>query len=90
MIIAKSKSDLEKMRAVGELIAGVREALRGMVQPGVTTMELNNAAEKMIRDAGAYPTFLGYQGYPYSICASTAPTPTRSTAPSNPCPRSPA
>lgn len=70
MIIAKSKSDLEKMRAVGELIAGVREALRKMVQPGVTTLELDAAAEKMIRDAGAYPTFLGYHGFPYSICAS--------------------
>lgn len=70
MIIAKSKSDLEKMRAVGELIAEVREALREMVQPGVTTLELNAAAEQMIRDAGAYPTFLGYHGYPFSICAS--------------------
>ncbi|MEZ5344129.1 MAG: type I methionyl aminopeptidase [Pyrinomonadaceae bacterium] len=70
MIISKSKKDLEKMRAVGELIAEVRESLREMVKPGVTTMELNNAAEKMIRDAGAYPTFLGYQGYPFSICAS--------------------
>ncbi|REJ77780.1 MAG: type I methionyl aminopeptidase [Acidobacteria bacterium] len=70
MIIAKSKSDLEKMRRVGELIAGVREALRGMVEPGITTLDLNNAAEKMIRDAGAYPTFLGYQGFPFSICAS--------------------
>jgi len=70
MIIAKSKSDLEKMRAVGELIAGVRETLRGLVAPGISTLELNNIAEKMIRDAGAYPTFLGYHGYPYSICAS--------------------
>ncbi len=70
MIISKSKDDLDKMRAVGELIAGVRESLRGMVKAGVTTLELNDAAEKMIRDAGAYPTFLGYQGYPYSICAS--------------------
>lgn len=58
------------MRTVGELIAEVRESLREMVKPGVSTMELNDAAEKMIRDAGAYPTFLGYQGYPYSICAS--------------------
>ena len=58
------------MRAVGELIAGVREALRGMVEPGISTMELNNAAEKMIRDAGAIPTFIGYHGFPYTICAS--------------------
>ena len=70
MIISKSKSDLEKMRAVGELIAEVRETLRELVKPGISTLELNNVAEKMIRDAGAYPTFLGYHGYPFSICAS--------------------
>jgi len=58
------------MRDVGELIAEVREALRAMVKPGVSTMELNNAAEKMIRDAGAIPTFIGYHGFPYAICAS--------------------
>ena len=70
MIIAKSAKDLDKMRAVGELIAEVREALRTMVEPGISTMDLNNAAEKMIRDAGAIPTFIGYHGFPYSICAS--------------------
>src|SRR5215813_9620706 len=70
MIIAKSAKDLEKMRAVGELIAEVRETLRAMVEPGISTMELNNAAEKMIRDAGAIPTFIGYRGFPYAICAS--------------------
>jgi methionyl aminopeptidase len=70
MIIAKSQKDLEKMREVGELIAGVRETLRGMVEPGISTMELNNAADKMIRDAGAIPTFIGYHGFPYAICAS--------------------
>jgi len=70
MIYAKSEKDLDKMRAVGELIAGVREALRGMVTPGISTMELNNAAEKMMRDAGAIPTFIGYHGFPYAICAS--------------------
>ena len=70
MIYAKSEKDLEKMRAVGELIAGVREALRGMVEPGISTMELNDAADKMIRDAGAIPTFIGYHGFPYAICAS--------------------
>lgn len=58
------------MRSVGELIAGVRETLRGMVEPGISTMELNDAADKMIRDAGAIPTFIGYHGFPYAICAS--------------------
>ena len=70
MIIAKSAKDLDKMRAVGELIAEVREALRVMVVPGISTMELNDAADKMIRDAGAIPTFIGYHGFPYAICAS--------------------
>lgn len=75
MIIAKSQKDLEKMRAVGELIAEVREALRAMVAPGVTTLELNKVAEKMMRDAGAIPTFIGYKPhgmvpFPYAICAS--------------------
>lgn len=70
MIIAKSQKDLDKMRAVGELIAEVRETLRSMVEPGISTMDLNRAAEKMIRDAGAYPTFIGYHGFPFAICAS--------------------
>jgi methionyl aminopeptidase len=70
MIIAKSAKDLDKMRAVGELIADVRESLRGMVEPGISTMELNDAADRMIRDAGAIPTFIGYHGFPYAICAS--------------------
>lgn len=58
------------MRDVGELIAEVRESLRAMVRPGISTMELNDAADKMIRDAGAIPTFIGYHGFPYAICAS--------------------
>jgi methionyl aminopeptidase len=44
--------------------------LRAMIAPGVTTLELNTAAEKMIRDAGAIPTFVGYHGFPFAICAS--------------------
>jgi methionyl aminopeptidase len=75
MIFAKSAKDLEKMRAAGELIAEVRESLRAMVAPGVSTLELNNAAERMIRDAGAVPTFIGYKPYgmvpfPFAICSS--------------------
>ena len=66
---------MEKMRAVGELIAEVRETLRSMVAPGVSTLELNTIAEKMMRDAGAIPTFIGYKPrgmspFPYAICAS--------------------
>ncbi len=58
------------MRAVGELIAEVREALVRMVEPGISTLELNTAADRMMRDAGAIPTFIGYHGFPYAICAS--------------------
>src|SRR5256885_14562183 len=70
MIIAKSAKDMDKMRTVGELIAEVGESLRALVEPGISTMELNNAADRMIRDAGAIPTFIGYHGFPYAICAS--------------------
>ena len=70
MIIGKSKKELEKMRAAGRLVAQAREAVRKLVLPGVTTLELDQAAEKMIRDGGALPTFKGYHGFPYSICAS--------------------
>ena len=70
MIIGKSRKELDKMRAVGELIAEVRETLRGMVQPGISTKELDQVAERMMREAGAVPSFLGYHGFPGSICAS--------------------
>jgi len=75
MIIAKSQKDMEKMRAVGELIAEVRETLRAMVTPGISTLALNSEAEKMMRDAGSIPTFIGYKPhgmvpFPYAICAS--------------------
>jgi methionyl aminopeptidase len=70
MIIGKSKRELDKMRAAGRLVGQVREHLRRLVKPGITTMDLDREAEKMIRDAGALPTFKGYNGFPYSICAS--------------------
>jgi methionyl aminopeptidase len=70
MIIGKSKKEIEKMRAAGQLVGLVLDTLRNMVEPGITTVEIDRAAEKMIRDAGALPTFKGYHGFPYSICAS--------------------
>lgn len=70
MIIGKSKRELEKMRASGQLVGRVLLMLREMAEPGITTMDMDRAAEKMIRDAGALPTFKGYNGFPYSICAS--------------------
>ena len=70
MIIGKSQKEIEKMRAAGQLVGRVLLELRAMVEPGMTTIEVNDTAEQMIRDAGAYPTFKGYNGFPYSICAS--------------------
>src|SRR5688572_16058699 len=70
MLIGKSKRAIEEMRAAGQLVGMVLAELREMVRPGVSTIEMDRAAEKMIRDAGALPTFKGYHGFPYSICAS--------------------
>ncbi|MEK6279940.1 MAG: type I methionyl aminopeptidase [Acidobacteriota bacterium] len=70
MIIGKSKKELEKMRAAGQLVGLVLQELKTLAQPGTSTIEIDRAAEKMIRDAGALPTFKGYHGFPYSICAS--------------------
>jgi len=70
MIIGKSHKEIDKMRGAGQLVGHVLRELRQMVAPGMTTLEVNDAADKMIRDAGAYPTFKGYNGYPFSICAS--------------------
>src|SRR6266852_4804915 len=70
MIIGKSQKEIEKMRAAGQLVGKVLLELRNMVEAGMTTLEVNDAADRMIRDAGAYPTFKGYNGFPFSICAS--------------------
>ena len=58
------------MRSAGQLVGQVLQELRGMVAPGITTLEIDAAAEKMIRAGGAQPTFKGYHGFPFSICAS--------------------
>ena len=70
MIIRKSRNELEKMRRAGLIVAETLRELRKMVEPGVTTRQLDAAAEKKIRAIGAYPTFKGYRKFPSSICAS--------------------
>ena len=70
MIIRKSKAEIEKMRSAGRIVAEVLERLAGMVVPGITTLDLDREADRMIRGAGAIPTFKGYNGYPASICTS--------------------
>jgi methionyl aminopeptidase len=70
MIIRKSKAEIEKMRVAGQIVARVLNRLSGMVEPGISTLDLDQEAERMIREAGAIPTFKGYRGFPKSICAS--------------------
>jgi methionyl aminopeptidase len=70
MVIRKSKVEIEKMRAAGQIVGQVLRRLTEMVEPGITTRDLDQEAERLIRAAGAYPTFKGYNGYPASICAS--------------------
>ena len=69
---AKSKSEeaIELMRINGELTSKALAEVGKAVAPGVTTKELNRVAETFIRDHGAIPNFLGYEGYPAAICAS--------------------
>jgi methionyl aminopeptidase len=70
VIIRKSPEEIEKIAAAGEILARCQTLLRGKARAGVTTAELDEAAEKFIRGRGAEPAFKGYRGFPGSICAS--------------------
>ena len=66
----KSSEQIEKIRAAGKIAAGAIEMLRLEIKPGVTTDSLDKLAHEYILDHGAYPSTLGYRGYPKSICSS--------------------
>jgi methionyl aminopeptidase len=70
VIVCKSAAELERMRAPNALVAEILGALRGIVQAGVTTADLDAFAEARVREGGGEPAFKGYHGYPASICAS--------------------
>ena len=70
MIIRKTPEQVEKMAAAGEVLVRCLKMLAGKARAGVTTGELDAAAEKFIRSQGAEPAFKGYRGFPASICAS--------------------
>ena len=70
MIIIKTEKEIEKMQKAADLLVQVHRALRNEVKPGVSTLELDRFVEKFITDRGGYPEQKGYQGFPYSICAS--------------------
>ncbi|MBO0880994.1 MAG: M24 family metallopeptidase, partial [Mycobacterium sp.] len=66
----RSAGELDAMAAAGAVVAAALQAMREGAVPGVSTQSLDEIAETVIRDAGATPSFLGYHGYPASICAS--------------------
>ncbi len=69
-IVVKSDRDIERMRQAGRIAAGARSVARQMVEPGVTTKAINKEVFHYIRKSGAQPTFLGYGGFPASVCIS--------------------
>ena len=69
-VTRKTPEQVELMRAAGLVVARTLARLVEHVQPGVSTGELDRIAEQSIREQGAVPSFLGYQGFPASICAS--------------------
>jgi methionyl aminopeptidase len=71
VIIRKSPEELDRMRRAGRILADRISAVLEAVRPGLTTADLDELADRRIRDQGATPSFLGYRGtYPASICAS--------------------
>jgi methionyl aminopeptidase len=69
-IVIKTVKEVEKMRRAGRIVREVLHAVRDAVKPGVTTLDLENVAAKMIEDAGATPAFKGYHGFPCVLCTS--------------------
>jgi methionyl aminopeptidase len=70
MIVRKTPEQVDQMAAAGEILVRCLHMLAAKARPGVTTAELDEAAEKLIRSQGAEPAFKGYRGFPASICAS--------------------
>jgi methionyl aminopeptidase len=70
VIIRKSAAELAKMRRAGRITAGAIEAMLEAVAPGITTADLDAVAAEYIAGCGATPSFMGYRGFPATICAS--------------------
>ena len=69
-IVCKSASEIEKMRHSGHIVRQVLDYVRTLVAPGITTMDLERAAETKIKELGAKPAFKGYYDYPCVLCTS--------------------
>lgn len=70
MINKKSREEIKLMQHAGHIVALVHQKMREVLEPGISTKELDNIAMKVIKENRAVPTFLGYSGFPASICTS--------------------
>ena len=70
MITRKSRDEIKKMRHAGHIVALVHKKMREVIEPGISTKELDSIAMQIIKENKAIPTFLGYHGFPGCICAS--------------------
>lgn len=70
MITRKSKEEIKRMRQAGHIVALVHQEMKRIIEPGITTKYLDDVAMDIIKKNKAIPTFLGYHGFPASICAS--------------------
>ena len=69
-VTVKSAKEIELMREAGRLLEIVHDEIAKMIRPGISTMDINEYGDKVIRDLGCVPNFLNYSGYPASICVS--------------------
>lgn len=70
LIVLKSPEEIEKMAKAGSIVGEVLESIKGMIQTGMTTKEIELFADERIKALGGKPAFKGYRGYPASICTS--------------------
>jgi methionyl aminopeptidase len=70
MVTIKSNREIELMREAGRIVALAHQAVKEFVKPGVTTLEIDQLVEKVIREHNAIPSFKGYGGFPASACTS--------------------
>lgn len=70
MINKKSKDEIKRMRHAGHIVALVHQEMKKVIEPGISTLELDAIAMRIIKENKAIPTFLGYSGFPACICAS--------------------
>lgn len=70
MIHRKSRDEIKRIRHAGHIVALVHQKMREVIEPGISTKELDDIAYSIIKKERAIPTFLGYHGFPASICAS--------------------